>query len=160
MSTAQTVLIACKWITTQAPKEWVWIPWEPDHQERVDLPQIPPEWETSTAPIPPVQVGQVWNHKKRTNKKQKGSYRSLFFCLFPDFTDPRIYKSHLRNFSIPYILQKTDSVGIMAEVTIISRVCDGDLRVRFRRLYANKAIKAVNANEALARINGLPVATA
>src|SRR5690606_40494978 len=80
MSTEQTVLIACKWITTQAPKEWVWIPWEPDHLERVALPQTPPEWETSTEPIPPVQVGQVWNHKKRTNKKQKGSYRSLFFA--------------------------------------------------------------------------------
>lgn len=44
----------------------------------------------------------------------------FFLCLFPDFTDPRIYSIHLRNFSIPYILQKTDSVGIMAEVTIIS----------------------------------------
>src|SRR5690606_17490121 len=98
--------------------------------------------------------------KKRMNKKQNGSYRSLFFFLFPDITKFQINKSHLRNFSIPYILKKTERVGIMTEVTIISRVCDGDLRVRFRRLYANKAIKAVNANEALARINGLPVATA
>src|SRR5690606_4148731 len=79
MSTEQTVPIACKWITTQAPKEWVWIPWEPDHLERVALRQIPPEWETSTARTPPVQGGQVWNHKKRTSKT-KGIIWVPFFC--------------------------------------------------------------------------------
>src|SRR5690554_2722739 len=87
MSTERTVPIACKWITTQAQKEWVWIQWELDHLERAGLPQTPPEWVTSTAPIPPGQVGQVWNHNKRTSTKKKGIIGvPSFLCSFPHFT--------------------------------------------------------------------------